>query len=277
MTTILVTGLLAFDSGKTSVALSLVKDAVSKGIETGICKPVSAFSAWYQYGCVLHSIKRRKLIGEDIYRLHLAVGSDERIEVESPVAFLHAPPDPERAGWETSPYTAMGLQDSTLVYRISDCEKTEHYVIHKNLGRVTAVMRKEIDNLLEFLDPPPIEPEKFVLDRVLTEGRKIADECVGYLAKKYELLLIESFNNTSAPTLRSLDADKVVVVAPGKLAVYRGKDYRRALYAISNMRDPWRITVGNIVNLIHPESVVELRPDADGDCGVGIQEIIDNP
>jgi len=275
MTRILISGLLAFNSGKTSVALSIASSAVEKGIYTGICKPISAFNAWYQYGSVIQSIKTGKLLGEDVCRLHRAVNSDEKIEIESPVVFLHAPPDPERVGWDTSMYTAMGLSDVTVVYRISDCEDTRHYVVSGNLKRLSTVMRKKIENLLEFLQPPPIESGKFVLEEILTGGRTIADECVEYLAEKYDVLVIESFNNASAPTSRSLDVEKVVVVAPGKLAVYSGRDYRRAMYAISDIRAPWRITVDNLVSLLKPENVMELQPDSRGICYIDIEDIIE--
>ncbi len=275
MTRILISGLLAFNSGKTSVAVSIASSAVEKGIDTGICKPVSAFNAWYQYGCIIQSIKTGKLVGEDVYRLHRAVKSDEKIEIESPVVFLHGPPDPERVGWDTSMYTAMGLSDVTVVYRISDCKNTWHYVVSKNLKRMTGVMRKKIEDLLKILQPPPIESEKFILEEILTEGRNMADECLEYLAEKYDLLVIESFNNASAPTSKSLDVEKVVVVAPGKLAVYSGRDYKRAMYAISDIRGPWGITVNNLVPLLKPENVIELQPDSRGLCYIDIEDIIE--
>ena len=272
---LLVSGLLSFNSGKTSVALSIASSAIKEGIDTGVCKPVTALSAWYQYRCVLKSMELKKLVGEDIYRLHKAVNSSDKLEIESPLVFLHSPLDPERIDWNPSVYTAIGLSDLIVVYRMTDLEKTRHFMVIENVNRLTGVMREKIDMLLNSLDPPPEKLEKFLLDDILLQGRKIADECVRYLAEKHDLLVVESYNNASAPTQESLNANRVVVVAPGKIAVYEGKKYKKALFAISDIKEPWRITVDEVVSLLKPEMVIETPPSPDGRVILSLRDILE--
>lgn len=72
--------------------------------------------------------------------------------------------------------------------------------------------------------------------------------------------MIESYNNAAAPTAGSVDSDVVVAVAPGKAAVFSGNDYRKAIIALSDLKEPWKVTTEDVLPLLHPEKTIELKP-----------------
>jgi len=253
---VLIVGLLPFDSGKTSLALSLIAEALSRGIDVGVIKPVTAFSGWYHYSSLVRSIEFRKLIGEDIYRLHVKAESRDPIELESPVVLMHMPPDPERVEWQSSFYTALNLNEQIIALRITNPSDTNHYYIPTNLGRLTDAMRNLALKLIESLKPAPKEIEE--IDSILLNLGELADECVEFVSSKHEFTIIESYNNASAPTRSSLNADVVLLVAPSKVAIYSGERYRKAVEILLN--PPWLISSEEVASLLKPVKIVETKP-----------------
>jgi len=258
MTSALVAGLLPYDSGKTTFARSLVRELVDRGVDVGISKPISGISGWYQYDCVLKSIEHGFLVGEDMYKLHSVAKSSDPIALEGPVIFLLLPPDPERVGWETSIYTSIGFHHQVSVIRVTNPKESKHYYVPLNLRRTTDSLKKEVEKFLSVVDAEPIELRE--VEEILVSSRKDADECLNYINLKHEFTVLESFNNAAAPTAGSLDVDVVVVVAPGKAAVYDGRDYRKAVSALSSVKEPWKITTEEVVQLLHPTTKMELKP-----------------
>ncbi len=253
---VLIVGLLPFDSGKTSLALSLIAEALSRGIDVGVIKPVTAFSGWYHYSSLVRSIEFGKLIGEDIYRLHVRARSRDPIELESPVVLMHMPPDPERVDWQSSFYTALNLNEQIIALRITNPSDTNHYYIPANLGRITNAMRNLALKLIESLNPAPKEIED--IDSILMNLGELADECVEFVSSKHEFTIIESYNNASAPTRSSLNADVVLLVAPSKVAIYSGERYRKAVEILLN--PPWLISSEEVASLLKPVKIVETKP-----------------
>jgi len=257
---VLIAGLLKYDSGKTSVAESIITDAVSRGIDTGISKPVSAANGWYQYDCIRESINYGKLIGEDILRLHNAAKSTEPIEVESPVVSLLMPPDPERVGWQSSAYMAFSLLEQISVIRITDVNKSKHFYLPSNIKRTTGILQKELRELIKNLNPKPVKAEETYVSELLLKSYTTADTCVEYIAERHDFIVVESYNNAASPTHESLNAKLVVVVTPGKVAIYDGDSYRKAIQATSEILEPWRTTTEEILSLLKPVRTIELRP-----------------
>ncbi len=228
---VLITGFLPYDSGKTTLAKSLIEEAYERGIDVGFSKPISGINGWYQYEYVVKSIEVGLLIGEDLFKLHTAAKSLDPIEYEGPVVTLLLPPDPEKVGWEVGVYTSVSLPNQISVIRISDLEKTKHYYVPSNVERTVESLKSQIERFLNIVNAEPIEAEES--EELLLNSRNIADRCLNYLKKKHEFFVIESYNNAAAPTANSLEVDVVAVVAPGKVAVFSGNDYRRAVLALS--------------------------------------------
>ena len=255
---VLVTGLLPYDSGKTTFAKSLLEEARGSGIDTGFCKPISGINGWYQYEFVVKSIERGLLIGEDMSILHAAAESSDPIEHEGPVVSLLLPPDPEKAGWSADVYSFAGLQNQISVIRVSDPEKTEHYCVMSNVERTVQSLKKYVKKFLSRVRAEPVESER--VEELLLNSRNCADRCLEYLRGNHEFFVIESYNNAAAPTVKSLDVDVVAVVAPGKAAIFSGNDYKRAILALSSVKEPWRIVTEEVMFLLKPLAVIDVEP-----------------
>jgi predicted P-loop ATPase/GTPase len=260
---VLVVGLLQHDSGKTTLTEALVIDAIERGFDVGISKPVSAMSGWYQYDCILRSIEYGMLIGEDLYRLHEAADSSDPLEIEGPVVSLLMPPDPERVNWESSAYLAYSLADQIVVVRVTNIGESRHFYIPVNLRRLSNTLRKEVKRLLISLHPRPIEVEQEFTSKILLNSYEMSDECLEYIVNKHEFIAVESYNNAAAPTRGSLNANAVIAVAPSKAAVFDGNLYRKALIAISGIKEPWQTTTEEVLQLLKPSRTLDLRPTLD--------------
>ncbi len=265
---VLIVGLLPFDSGKTSVALSLIGEAIQRGFDVGVVKPVTAFSGWYHYQSVRRSMEFGKLIGEDVYKLHNRAKNRDPIELESPVVLMHMPPDPERVDWQSSFFTALNLSEQIVALRLTTPNETRHYYAPANLERLTRVLRDVAIELICSLNPKPMEIEN--LNKILLNVGKFADECVRYISSEHELTIIESFNNASAPTESSADSDVVLLVAPSKVAIYSGERYKKAVDVL--LKPPWLISSEEITSLLRPIKTVETKPTTDisGDWAEGL-------
>ncbi len=267
---ILIVGLLPFDSGKTSLALSLITEALSRGIDLGVTKPITAFSGWYHCSSIMRSMEFGKLIGEDIYKLHVKAESGDPIELESPVVLMHMPPDPERVDWQSTFYTALNLNEQIVALRITNPNNTNHYYISANLGRLTEAMRNLALKLIESLKPAPKEIKD--IDDILLNIGELAEECVEFISSRHEFTIIESYNNASAPTRGSLKADVVLLVAPSKVAIYSGERYRKAVEIL--LKPPWLISSEEVASLLKPIKTVEIKPAIDEAWAEGLLDEI---
>jgi len=263
---VLIVGLLPFDSGKTSLAVSLISEALERGMDVGVVKPVTAFSGWYQYSSVLRSVEMGKLVGEDVYRLHVHARSGDPIELESPVVFMHMPPDPERVEWKSSYYTAMSLNEQIVALRIG----SNHHYVPANLNRLTGAMRRVARRLIETLKPTPLDD----VGDVLLKLGEFANDSVEEIAKRHEMTVVESYNNASAPTWSSLNADAVVLVAPSKVAIYEGERYRKAVELL--LKPPWLVSSEEVVSLLSPLRTMEIEPTTrrEGAWARGLLELL---
>ncbi len=255
---ILVTGVLPYDSGKTTFAASLIEEAVERGIDVGVSKPFSSFNGWYHYRCLVRSSEVGMLIGEDIQKLHEKARSKDPIDVESPVVSLLLPPDPEKVGWNSNAYTSMGFYNLISVVRVTDLRSTNHYCVYSNIVKAVPSLRKRVEEFLGKVRIRNVSVEN--IERILLDSRMKADKCVRYLNSKHEMLVVESYSNAAVPTAATLEADGVFAVAPGKAAFFSGRDYRKAVIALSDLKEPWSIRAEDVLSLLNPLKVIELEP-----------------
>ncbi len=262
---ILVVGLLPYDSGKTTLAKSLVLKARELGIDVGVSKPITAVSGWYHYESVLKSIELGVLVGNDIYSLHSAASSSDPVEVESAVVSLLMPPDPERVGWQSSAYTAFSLLDQVVCMRVTGIgaegvKETRHFYVPSNIQKLPHTLKNEIKRLLDSLQPEAVEVTQEQVENILLNSYRLADDCLKYVTEKHRIVVVESYSNAAAPTQSALKATVVIAVAPGKVAIYDGKLYRKALMAISDIKEPWLTTTDEVIRLLKPVLTLELKP-----------------
>ncbi|RUM32836.1 MAG: ATPase [Archaeoglobus sp.] len=252
---VLVTGLLPYDSGKTTFAKFLIEGAIERGIDVGFSKPISGISGWYQYKYIVKSIEAGILIGEDMFKLHIAAKSSDPIEYEGPVVSLLLPPDPEKVGWKVSVYSPYSNQISVI--RISDLERTKHYYVPSNIERAIASLKGELRKLLNIVKAEPVDAKNS--EKLILNSRKYADKCLDYLKDRHEFFVVESYNNSAAPTAKALEVDLVVVVTPGKAAIFSGSSYKRAILALSSIKDPWKVVTEDVISLLEPILVIDVK------------------
>ena len=266
---ILVVGMLSHDSGKTGVAVSLIAEARSRGMNVGASKPVSGFNGWTQYEYVALSAERGILVGEDMYLLLKASGTQEPLEAVGPLVSLLMPPDPERSGWRISAYRSMvtNPREQVVVARITSCGKggvksTHHIYVPENIEKLPQRLEEAAWKLVGSLNPEPKPLSPAVMEELLgMDGVIHADTCLDHLASKHDLLVVESYNDAALPTPGCLKASAVVAVAPGKAAIYSGDKYRKAVQAAAGIRKPWQLTTEDVLTLIKPSRVVPLKPE----------------
>ncbi|AMM54912.1 ATPase [Pyrococcus kukulkanii] len=254
MASLLIVGILPYDSGKTTLALSLIREALEHGIDVGVAKPVSGFNGWYQYEYLLKSVEFGFLIGEDSYKLHMMAKSSDPIYLESPVTALLLPPDPERVGWKSSSYTAISYHTNVVLLRILE----DHFHVPDNIKKLTRPMQEVIAPLIEATKPLEIKAED--VQYLIMEGREEADRTLEIIRDHHELTIIESYNNLAAPCASALNSDLVIAVAPGKAVILDGERYKKAIHAISNLREPWRVVTEDVVPLLKPLKKFEFKP-----------------
>lgn len=265
---ILVVGLLRYDSGKTSIARSLVLEAKDRGFNVGVVKPVSGFDAWSQYKYVLKSMEYGKLIGEDLYILHSVADSRNPIEIEGPIVMLLAPPDPSSYSWRISLYIAATTStlDQVVVARITTCRddvvETHHYMVEENIERTSRILRERLVELIEKLRPRPEPIEKNMLEKrlFLEEILEGVDKCVERVIDSHEITIIESYNDAAAPTQFSAKADVVIAVAPGKIALYPGEKYWKAISLVGEIKNPLATTTSDVLGLVKPFKTIDTEP-----------------
>ncbi len=283
---ILVSGLLPFDSGKTTVARILIEGLRERGVSIGVSKPIAGHSLWYQHGSISNIARENMLVGEDAVVLRDSAGSKDPLPMINPLDIGTLPPDPEQFISSLSVYydhVGTTLR-SAIISRVSRCNGDKvsyrHFVISDNLRVLNRDLRASFNRLLNYIKGEVEEVAFGAFERIVGDAVKHAERCLDTLYSMHENLLIESFNDASAPTVNSLNVDLVVVAAPGKVFVYEGDLYRRAFYVTSSIvhSSPFGAwsTVADLVKLIKRYHALDMPPLWDADrYGVFRERLVD--
>lgn len=243
---ILINGLLPYDSGKTTIARSLLKILRDLGFDVGFSKPISGINGWYQYECIERSLEFGFLVGEDMLRLYEVCKED--LKVTCPVISIVFPPDFERVFWRTD---TIKFHIPTMMRILHD-----HIVFEDSLSLLPKTLKEIVHQLIEVLKP--LKSRDF--NRMFDKSIKVADECLRKI--EHDVVLIESYSNVSSPTLESSHVDFVLTVAPAKVALMKGEEFRRALDVMQSK--PWNVTTESILEILKPIKTFDVPPkDAD--------------
>ncbi len=267
---ILIVGLLRYDSGKTTWALELIEAFKNVGLKPYPYKPIGAHNAWYQYETLVNSIRLGRLVGEDAYRLASAAGLVDQVEILSPVDILSAPLDPEkfmatsmkRYVEELSFLETQAILARTTVVDDTWRPRSVHYLITENLDRIISSLKDDVMMFLKKIKTfVEINRDEFLS---LISSPKLYESLAkiqNMLKRKTNLLIIESYNNAALPTPSAIESDYVFVVAPGKVFMYKGSDYAKAINVYGSLSTPLSIDVPSIMNLLKkPILVFNWRP-----------------
>ncbi len=265
---VLIVGLLTYDSGKTTVAEGIASEAIKRGFDVGVSKPVSSYNIWYQHEFFRESIKLGVLVGEDVVRLHKAARSREAIEVEGPIVGALAPPDPEALDWRISLYAnvSSSLINQMIIIRVTRCLTTSnyetlHFIVRDNIEKCVESLKPFVNEFLKTINYNYGVIDVSRLASILeNEAPSYADECLNQVCKEHELTIIESYNDVASPTRNSLEKSSVVVaVAPGRAAIYQGEVYRKAAEVLGEAIEPWKLNTRRIVSILRPKATVKIN------------------
>lgn len=223
--TVLVAGLVPYESGKTWFTLSSALYAKSLGLKVGIFKPVAGHSLWYSPRTIRKSIKLKLLVGNDI-TLYYEYGLVEDPAVANPLAIATVPPDPcfYRQSVEDYLLELENTYSTIVLSRVTNCRNrvVKHYYYPDNSGKTTPLMKKSVERLALALQAEKSSVKELIKYMESASSEENLDDCLANIQRGNDLLFVESFNDAVVPYVSLLGkVDIIVVVAPGKVLVYR--------------------------------------------------------
>ncbi len=254
--TILVTGLLPHDSGKTTFTLMLSRALRDEGLKVTVMKPVAAHSAWYQPWSLAESMRLGVLVGGDVVK-YLKEGLISNPDIQNPVDILTAPPDPTSFP-SASAYLSVveSLQNQVVVARLSIHGRT-YYVVPEVIERLPRTLKTSLKPLLSIMRPSIKVSSRWLITRLMSPevGTHVLAAAMA-LRDNADVLIVESFNNALTPVagLENM-VNAVVVVAPGKAMVFNGSKLRA--YLSGTPRYSWEVA-SNFVNIARPDDVLDV-------------------
>ncbi|MGB9827668.1 MAG: hypothetical protein ACPLSM_04035 [Thermosphaera sp.] len=259
--TILVSGLLPFDSGKTWFTLSLFKTLTATGAKAVPYKPVAAHNIWYSAMTVKHSVRLKLLVGNDAYAYFRETG--ESPALLNPVALAVAPLDPSNYGFNMEKY----LEDSALflpqlvMARISHYPYTqiEHYIIQENVEKTVTEARRVLELLKKKLQPTARSLKEVSEMLVSKRIDQIVASALNSLLEKYDVILLESFNDALLPSIGLIEnVDQIIIVAPGKAFLYDTSTTKNILQHIAkNLDNPAYLVTSRLLPKFKPEKTID--------------------
>jgi len=243
--TILINGLLEFDSGKTTLGLSLIHELIGRGLKVAAYKPIAGHNGWFQMKSLLNSIKHGVLVGDDAYKYYILMRKELPLELINPIDMLLAPPDLKDHRNVTYYMNAFtNITDMVVLMRISSCTeelRSAYHLISENYKHSIDSLKTLIDELIKKVR---IRYKVKFIDRttftnLVSDSRLIDEVTRGCFSKyvNYDLTVIESYNNVVTPMrLDVIKPSIVLTVTPGKVFVYDGDRYIKAYELIHGMR-----------------------------------------
>ncbi|MCD6489059.1 MAG: hypothetical protein J7K21_07555 [Desulfurococcales archaeon] len=254
---VLVTGLLRYDAGKTTLVLELLDALKSIGFKPWPFKPIGAHNAWYQYETLLHSIDLAKLVGEDAYKLASAAGLLDEIEIISPVDILILPPDVKYFISNPRRYLdiLMDLEKQAILarttYLIEDKPYSIHYLVEDNYKTTLDVLKHDIQLFLSKIREYTIIRSNY-LPELLSSPKLHAflTNILNYIKAHSDIVVAESFNDAALPTPALKTVNYVAIVAPGKVLLFDGETYVKAVELYSSMGRFIGVDIPSIIGLL---------------------------
>ena len=261
-------GLVPHESGKTTIAKALVGELVSRGYRVGVAKPVAGHNIWYQRLSVRNSYEHRILVGEDAVELKRVSGSEDPLEAINPLDIAVAPQDPEPYLKNLRSYheALSSILLSAAMIRVSICEgkniHTHHYIVEKRVERTPKSIKDLVLSIAEKVYPKPIPIDPEALENLILTGYATTELCYRYLSEKHQALVLESFNDAASPVTDPGTVDLVLAVSPGKLFIYNGSVYRKALNIVlgieGSIHRKWWPSTSEVLRLISPISSINI-------------------
>ena len=270
---ILIAGILPFESGKTTLALGLAREFKSRGFSVGYLKPVAGHNGWFQQDTVDYTRATGVLVGHDAYVVASELGLTREIPILNPLDILTLPLDPfleDLTLRRYLDYMSSSLRTAVLV-RFSKIGGSglvnDYFVIGESVSRLSSVSLALYNTIISVIGENSSFTEISIreLEDLMNnpETYKEIDRTTGLLEER-EVVLVEGYNDVSAPTPSSCESDYAIAVAPTRAALYDGSKYCRGIQVLSPNR-PWLARTVSVLELIgKPLRKFNIPPETSG-------------
>ena len=232
--TVLVSGVLEYDSGKTWLSVGLGLVAKRQGLSVGIYKPVAGHSFWNKFSSVVESKKRGVLVGNDVLTYEEYLGLIDDVVVVNPIDLLVVYPDPLALhGFSEYMLSVSSLEKSLVLARVTRCDSgidTRHYVFVENLSLAPFSARQELVELAKLLRAESATARSFLGFLASRGASSLLEKCRERISGGKDVVVIESFSDSLLPYSGvEKNVDFLVLVAPGKALIFTGEKLRQAI------------------------------------------------
>lgn len=262
---ILVSGLLPYESGKTVFINLLLDKVLALGYRPLYVKPVAGHDGWFQSDTIDYSLKLGVLVGHDAFVIAEKIGLLRDIHLVSPLDLLEMPIDIECLNYNATIYTSAMeyfLKKLVLMRRTRFTTgldlRLEYYVVQDNVNKMCSSLRGVFDELTKTLfnrsNVDVVKLSSVDVERILDDRRlydEVDDVVEKFIAERgSDVVVIESYNDASTPTNRSLNVDYAIVVTPCKALLYSGDRYMKGVLALTIGDKPWLVKTKSLINVL---------------------------
>jgi predicted P-loop ATPase/GTPase len=136
-----------------------------------------------------------------------------------------------------------------------------YYIVYKRLERLLSGVGKVMENIAYNINPKPVAIDAEALEPLILEGYLASETCYRAIANKHQVIVIESFNDSASPLVRLDSLDIVLAVSPGKILLYNGPTYLKALKAVlgveGSIHRKWWPTTSEVLRLLSPLNSID--------------------
>ncbi len=257
--TILVSGVLEYDSGKTWLSIGLGLLARRKGLRVALYKPVAGHNLWNRFSSVIESKKRQILLGNDVLLYERYLGSLGPLEAVNPIDLLTVYPDLLMLrGYSEYLLAISSLERSLALARITSCDEnivSRHFIFNENIVSAPLSARTELVELAKLLRAESANPKEFLEFLSSEKASLMLERCRRYISTDKDVVIIESFSDSLLPYGGVEHAvDLLLVVAPGKVLVFTGEKLRQAIELLNDIN----IRTGSLLSVARHSSYLVL-------------------
>ncbi len=264
---VLVVGMNAFDSGKTHLALQVMRATTSHGIRAEYFKPVSGHNLWYRHDHTLRCVEEGLPFSYDASVVRGEFSSEVPVAVANPVHRITAPhllDTPSRVPPTT--LSIAGWESTFVLERITEARDGGYHswvLLADGLLESGGVLADHdvVTGLVRGAEVVPVASMEEVMEFEAGHLDTAVERSFHVVERAADVVVIESFGDSAWPWEHLDRADHVLAVGPGHLFVLDPERFRRAVDVLHHGPGPVRaLTCSKACEYVRPIERVLLRP-----------------